>query len=96
MAVFWIHKMSRLQKKFFNWAKAKGTLRAEVITTILQQKKLPAILEQYIGTEVLTVQSVLWIRIQIRINLYVLDSGPGPYWECGSGFRSMEYDQNLK
>jgi hypothetical protein len=34
---------------------------------------------------------VLWIRI--RIHLAVLD--PDSYWECGSGSRSMKYDQNL-
>jgi hypothetical protein len=34
--------------------------------------------------------SVLWIRI--RIDLAVLN--PDPYWECGSGFKSMEIDQN--
>ncbi len=34
----------------------------------------------------------LWIRI--RIGSAVLD--PNPYWECGSGSRSMEIDQNLQ
>jgi hypothetical protein len=33
---------------------------------------------------------VLWIRIQLA----VLD--PDPYWECISGSRSMEIDQNLQ
>jgi hypothetical protein len=32
---------------------------------------------------------MLWIRI--RIHSAALD--PDPYWECGSGCRSMKYDQ---
>jgi len=34
---------------------------------------------------------MLWIRI--RIDLAVLD--PDPYWECGSGSRSMDIDKDL-
>jgi hypothetical protein len=30
----------------------------------------------------------------IRIHLTVMD--PDPYWECGSGSRSMKIDQNLQ
>jgi hypothetical protein len=44
---------------------------------------------------------VLWIRIRIliymdtvRIHLAVLDLDP--YWECGSGSKSMEFGQNLQ
>jgi hypothetical protein len=35
--------------------------------------------------------SVLWIRI--CIDFAVLD--PDPDWECGSGSRSMEIDENI-
>jgi hypothetical protein len=42
-------------------------------------------------------RSFLELRIRIRnseiTSLAVLD--PDPYWECGSGSRSMEIDQNL-
>ncbi len=37
------------------------------------------------------IKAVLWIRI--RINLAVLD--PDPYWECGSGYKSMKIDQQI-
>jgi hypothetical protein len=36
-------------------------------------------------------EAVLWIRI--RIHLTVQD--PDSYWECGSGSRGIEIDQNL-
>ncbi len=38
-------------------------------------------------TKIMRFKIVLWIRI--RIGLVV----PDPYWECGSGSRSMEFDQ---
>jgi hypothetical protein len=34
------------------------------------------------------------LRGTIRIDLAALD--PDPYWECGSGSRSVEIDQNLQ
>jgi hypothetical protein len=37
-------------------------------------------------------EAVLWIRI--RIHLTVQD--PDSYWECGSGSRGIEADQNVQ
>ena len=33
-------------------------------------------------------------RIRVRIDLALLDPDPDPYWECGSGSRRKEIDQN--
>ncbi len=32
---------------------------------------------------------MLWIRNRLRIHLAVLNPDPDPYWECGSGSRSI-------